>query len=245
MKRLAAGMLVVPVLVAAACDSSRTATPRPRHRKPAGRPMWWYHGYPPHDEIRLRGDVHSVVVGLGKVWALESDLNRGVTRLVRIEPRRDSVDRRAALRRFEPPLAVGAGLVWTLSGTRCRGSSGRAWRPRRRFSGRRAGMRSSALQTGPAGTRTRKRRVARPALRRARLPVDRQHLALRGRLRALATTAPRPLSNRLSQEPSGRNPQCRAGSEPASNRLLLVRPGSSWRCRRLRAGRSPGRFAPT
>jgi hypothetical protein len=71
--------------------------------------MWWYHGYPPHDEIRLRGDVHSVVVGLGKVWALESDLNRGVTRLVRIEPRRDSVDRRAALRRFEPPLAVGAG----------------------------------------------------------------------------------------------------------------------------------------
>ena len=86
--------------------------------------MWWYHGYPPHDEIRLRGDVHSVVVGLGKVWALESDLNRGVTRLVRIEPRRDSVDRRAALRRFEPPLAVGAGLVWTLSGTRCRGSSG-------------------------------------------------------------------------------------------------------------------------
>jgi hypothetical protein len=21
--------------------------------------MWWYHGYPPHDEIRLRGDVHS------------------------------------------------------------------------------------------------------------------------------------------------------------------------------------------
>jgi hypothetical protein len=238
-------MLVVPVLLATACDSSRTAKPRPRHRKPAGRPMWWYHGYPPHDEIRLRGDVHSVVVGLGKVWALESDLNRGVTRLVRIEPRRDSVDRRAALRRFEPPLAVGAGLVWTLSGTRCRGSSGRARRPRRRFSGRRAGMRSSALQTGWDAHAKAPRCAARAATRRARLPVDRHHLALRGRLRPLATTAPRPLSNRLLQEPSGRNPQRRAGSEPASNRLLLVRPGSSWRCRRLRAGRSPGRFAPT
>jgi hypothetical protein len=243
-------MLVVPVLVAAACDSSRTATPRPRHRKPAGRPMWWYHGYPPHDEIRLRGDVHSVVVGLGKVWALESDLNRGVTRLVRIEPRRDSVDRRAALRRFEPPLAVGAGLVWTLSGTRCRGSSGGSCaavdaidpilvvelvRP----------AREGRLPRLASGRRAECRVEHRPALRRARLPVDRHHLALRRRLWALATTAPRPLSNRLLQEPSDRNPQRRAGSEPASNRLLLVRPGSSWRCRRLRAGRSPGRFAPT
>jgi hypothetical protein len=96
-----------------------------------------------------------------------------------------------------------------------------------------------------SGRRAECRMEQRPALRRARLPVDRHHLALRGRPRALATTAPRPPSNRLSQEPSGRNPQRRAGSEPASNRLLLVRPGSSWRRRRLRAGRSPGRFAPT
>lgn len=106
-----AGPLVLAALAVGCGAATRDQPQRDR--------TWWYHGYPPHDEIRLRGEVSSVAVGFGKVWAIAADGASGRTRLVRIDPRREQVDGRLSLKRFAPPFAVGAGHVWILGVSAC------------------------------------------------------------------------------------------------------------------------------
>jgi hypothetical protein len=109
MRLRAVGLLLLPAVLLA-CGSA------PTQHAEQGR-TWWYHGYPPHTEIRLHGEIHGLTLGAGKAWAVAEIAGRGPT-LVRIDPRHNAVDGRATVEP-DPQLAFAHGRAWALSDIGC------------------------------------------------------------------------------------------------------------------------------
>ena len=80
-------------------------------------PVWSYHGFPPRTEIPLGGDYATgLTSGFGSVWATVS--GKGA-RLVRIDPRTNTVVRQTRVPWGVEDVVAGEGALWALQKAHC------------------------------------------------------------------------------------------------------------------------------